>query len=83
MDISGLVESDRNVDGVVEMMLDATQGFDEDLTEDRLFAWHAAMFPSGRSGLQKIIVGNWRDDSTGPMQVIHRRLSTLRSCADS
>lgn len=70
MDISGLVESDRNVDGVVEMMLDATQKFNEDLTEDRLFGWHSALFPSGRSGMYKIIVGNWRDDSTGPMQVI-------------
>ena len=70
MDISGLVESDRNVDGVVEMMLDATQKFNKELTEDRLFGWHSSLFPSGRSGMYKIIVGNWRDDSTGPMQVI-------------
>jgi Uncharacterized conserved protein len=70
MKISGLVPSDRNVDGIVEMMLDATQNFDEPLTIDRLFGWHSALFPSGRSGMYKIIVGKWRDDSTGPMQVV-------------
>lgn len=70
LDIGGLVESDRDVDGVVDMMLDATQNYGEELTEDRLFGWHSALFPSGRSGMQKIIVGNWRDDSTGPMQVV-------------
>jgi Fic family protein len=68
--VSGLVPSDRNVDGVVEMMLDATQNYKETLTTDRLFGWHSALFPSGRSGMYKIIVGNWRDDSTGPMQVV-------------
>jgi Fic family protein len=70
MKISGLVPSDRNVDGIVEMMLDATQNFDKPLTIDRLFGWHSALFQSGRSGMYKIIVGKWRDDSTGPMQVI-------------
>ncbi len=70
MDISGAVASDRDVDGVVEMMLDATQHYDRPLTADRLFGWHNALFPSGRSGLYKIVVGNWRDDSTGPMQVV-------------
>jgi Fic family protein len=70
MKISGLVPSDRDVDGVVEMMLDATQNFDKSLTIDRLFGWHSALFPSGRSGMYKIIAGKWRDDSTGPMQVI-------------
>lgn len=70
MDVSGLIPSDRDVEGVVEMMLNATQHFNELLTKDRLFAWHSAMFPSGRSGMYKIIVGNWRDDSTGPMQVV-------------
>jgi Fic family protein len=70
MKISGLVPSDRNVDGIVEMMLDVTQNFDEPLTIDRLSGWHSALFPSGRSGMYKIIVGKWRDDSTGPMQVI-------------
>lgn len=70
MEISGLVSSDRNVDGVVDMTLDATQHYENPLTVDRLFGWHSALFPTGRSGLYKIIVGNWRDDSTGPMQVI-------------
>lgn len=68
--ISGLVPSDRNVDGVVEMMIDAIQNFDRPLTIDRLSGWHSALFPSGRSGMYKIIVGKWRDDSTGPMQVV-------------
>ena len=70
MEISGLIPSDRDVEGVVEMMLDATQNFNKPLTKDRLFDWHAALFPTGRSGMYKIIVGNWRDDSTGPMQVV-------------
>jgi Fic family protein len=70
IEVSGLVPSDRNVDGVVEMMLDATQNYKKTLTTDRLFGWHSALFPSGRSGMYKIIVGNWRDDSTGPMQVV-------------
>ncbi len=68
--VSGLVPSNRNVDGVVDMMIDATQNFDKAMTTDRLFGWHSALFPSGRSGMYKIIVGNWRDDSTGPMQVV-------------
>ena len=71
MDIGGLVASDRHVEGVVEMMLDATRHYDKPLDEERLFAWHAALFPTGRSGMTKITVGAWRDDSTGrPMQVI-------------
>ncbi len=70
IEVSGLVPSDRNVDGVVEMMLDATQNYKKRLTDDRLFGWHSALFPSGRSGMYKIIVGKWRDDSTGPMQVV-------------
>jgi Fic family protein len=70
IEISGLVPSDRNVDGVVEMMLDATQNYKKTLTSDRLFGWHSALFPSGRSGMYKIIVAKWRDDSTGPMQVV-------------
>jgi Fic family protein len=74
MDISGLIPSDRNVDGVVEMILDATQHFDEPLSANRLFGWHSAMFPAGRSGMYKIIAGRWRDDSTGPMQVVSSAL---------
>lgn len=70
MDIGGLVPSDRHVDGVVEMMLDAIQNFDKPLTKDRLFGWHASLFPTGRSGMHKIIVGAWRDDSHGPMRVV-------------
>ncbi|MDA8426305.1 MAG: Fic family protein [Treponema sp.] len=56
--------------GVVEMMLDATQRYDAPLTEERLFAWHAALFPTGRSGLRRIVVGGWRTDASGPMQVV-------------
>ncbi len=70
MDIGGLRPIDRNVEGVVEMMLDATQNFEAPLTKDRLFNWHAALFPTGRTGMAKIIVGDWRDDRQGPMQVI-------------
>jgi Fic family protein len=70
MEISGLVPSDRNVDGVVEMMLDATQNFKSLLSEDRLFGWHAALFPTGRSGMHKITVGGWRTEDNGPMQVV-------------
>jgi Fic family protein len=70
MNIPGLVESDRNVDGVVDMMFDATQRYDEPLTENRLFGWHSSLFPSGRSGMFKITAGDWRKDEKGPMQVI-------------
>ena len=70
MDIAGLSHADRNVEGIVELMLDATERYSEPLTEERLLGWHAALFPTGRSGLRRIIVGNWRDDSTGPMQVV-------------
>jgi Fic family protein len=69
IDIGALAPADRNVEGVVEMMLDATQHYDRSLTDERLFAWHAALFPTGRSGMAKIRVGMWRDDSAGPMQV--------------
>lgn len=70
MEIAGSIESDRNVDGVVEMMLDATQNCFKPLTSERLFDWHAALFPTGRSGMYKITVGDWRKDTTGPMQVV-------------
>jgi Fic family protein len=60
----------RDVDAIVEMMLDATQNYREPLTIERLLNWHAALFPSGRSGLFKIRVGTWRTDQTGPMQVV-------------
>ncbi len=70
MEIAGTVETDRNVEGVVEMMLDATQNCLKPLTADRLFDWHAALFPTGRSGMHKITVADWRKDTTGPMQVV-------------
>lgn len=70
MEIAGSVDSDRNVDGVVEMMLDATQKCFDPLTAERLFNWHAALFPTGRSGMFKITVADWRKDTTGPMQVV-------------
>jgi len=70
MDIGALIQADRNVEGVVEMMLDATQKFSEQLTAKRLFDWHAALFPSGRSGMTRIRTGAWRDDKSGPMQVV-------------
>jgi Fic family protein len=70
IEIGALISADRDVEGIVEMMLDATQKYDEPLTQDRLFGWHAALFPAGRSGMHKIAVGAWRDDSSGPMQVV-------------
>ena len=70
MDVAGLVPADRDVEGVVEMMMDATGNYSQPLTEERLFAWHASLFPTGRSGMHKIRVGAWRDDSTGPMEVV-------------
>jgi len=70
LDVAGVVAADRHVEGVVEMMLDATGHYDQTLTADRLCAWHASLFPTGRSGMRKIRVGTWRDDSTGPMQVV-------------
>ena len=70
MDISGLPKASRDVDGVVEMMMDATQNYEDPLTRERLFGWHAALFPTGRSGMYKITVGDWRKDERGPMQVV-------------
>jgi Fic family protein len=70
IDIGGLIEAARNVAGVVDMTLDATQRYNAPLDEERLFGWHAALFPTGRSGMHKIVVGAWRDDSDGPMQVV-------------
>ena len=70
IELAGAVPADRNVEGVVEMMLDATQKYTDDLTADRLFDWHAALFPTGRSGMHKITVGAWRTPDAGPMQVV-------------
>lgn len=70
MDIGALMPADRDVEGVVEMMLDATQNYSDALSADRLYGWHAALFPTGRSGMSRIAVGKWRDDQHGPMQVV-------------
>jgi Fic family protein len=70
MDIGALKPADRNVEGIVEMMLDATRHYDRPLIAERLFAWHASLFPTGRSGMTAIKVGGWRDDKSGPMQVV-------------
>jgi Fic family protein len=70
IDVGALPPADREVEGVVEMMLDATQNFASELTEERLFGWHASLFPTERSGMSRIIVGAWRDDKSGPMRVV-------------
>jgi Fic family protein len=70
IDIGALTPRDRNVDGVVEMTLDATQNYAKPLTAKRLFGWHAALFPTGHSGLHRIRVGKWRDERSGPMEVV-------------
>ncbi|SDE14598.1 Fic family protein [Aquimonas voraii] len=70
VDIGGLAPVDRHVEGVVEMVLDATTNFSAPVTRERLFAWHAALFPTGYSGLSRVKVGGWRDDDSGPMQVV-------------
>jgi Fic family protein len=70
LDFGGSVRASRDVEGVVEMMLDATQKYAEPLTAERLFGWHASLFPTGRSGLRRITVGAWRPAQIGPMQVV-------------
>ena len=70
MDIAGLIPASRDVEGIVEIMLDATQQFAEPLTRDRLFDWHAALFPTGRSGMHRITVGEWRTPDAEPMRVV-------------
>ena len=64
------MKASRDVEGVVEMMLDATQKYAEALTAERLFAWHASLFPTGRSGMRRITVGAWRPADIGAMQVV-------------
>lgn len=77
IEIAGAVPAERHVEGVVEMLLDATQRYEEPLSDDRLFGWHAALFPTGRSGMYKIKTAAWRDDAmqvtSGPMgkETIH------------
>jgi Fic family protein len=70
LDIAGLVSSSKSVDGVVEMLIDATHNFQHPLTEERLYGWHAALFPTGYSGLKKIAVAQYRLAETEPMQVV-------------
>jgi len=78
VDIGALAPVDRHVDGVVDMVLDATRNASPPLTLERLFGWHAALFPTGYSGMSRIPVGGWRDDSTGPMQVISGAIGRAR-----
>lgn len=70
MSRAGLIPASRHVEGIVEMMLDATQHFLKPLTKARLFDWHASLFPTGRSGMYHITVGGWRTMAAGPMQVV-------------
>lgn len=70
IDIAGITSVNQDVEGIVEMMLDATQQSTKPLTKDRLFDWHAALFPTGRSGMRRITVGGWRSVESGPMQVV-------------
>src|ERR1700726_41930 len=70
VDIGALTPAERNVEGIVEMMLDATGKYNAPLTFERLFGWHAALFPTGRSGMNKITISNWRPEDAGPMQVV-------------
>ncbi|MDH0091053.1 Fic family protein [Achromobacter mucicolens] len=78
VDIGALAPVDRHVDGVVEMVLDATGNCDAPVTQDRLFGWHAALFPTGYSGMSQINVGTWRTDAGGPMQVVSGPLGRQR-----
>jgi len=70
LDIGGLKPADRSIDGLVEITLDATSHYDRPLTRERLLNWHAALFPTGRRGMKRVIVGQWRNDEGGPMQVV-------------
>jgi Fic family protein len=74
VDIGGLIPASRDIEGFVEIMLDATLNFEKPLTQERLLGWHAALFPTGYSGLSKILIGSWRTDHLGPMQVISGRI---------
>jgi Fic family protein len=70
IDVAGMVESERSVEGIVDIMIDATQNYKLPLTVERLFNWHSSLFLSGRSGIRKITPAAWRTDSRGPMQVV-------------
>ncbi|NEQ52932.1 MAG: Fic family protein [Leptolyngbya sp. SIO3F4] len=75
IDIGGLIPTSRDVDGIVEVMLNATQNYVAPLTGERLFGWHAALFPTGWSGMHQITLGNWRPESAGAMQIISGPIS--------
>ena len=70
IDVGGYIPVSRDVEGIVEMMIDATQNHHQPLTDERLFGWHAALFPTGRSGMHRITVGTWRPAEAGSMQVV-------------
>ncbi len=70
IDLGGLTSNNRNIDGIVDLMFDATNNFEKKLTKKRLFNWHSALFPTGKSGIFKIIVGDWRKDTKGRMRVV-------------
>lgn len=70
LDAGGVPKVDRHIEGVVEMMLDATRNFEAPLSEERLFGWHASLFPTARTGMRRIMVAGWRTGESGPMQVI-------------
>lgn len=78
LDTAGLPLASRNVEGIVELMLDATQNYSTQLSAERLFSWHAALFPTGRSGMSRIAVGAWRPLEAGPMQVVSGPLGKER-----
>lgn len=78
LDFGGNAPASRDVEGVVELMLDATQQYAKPLTAERLFGWHAALFPTGRSGMRRITVGAWRPADLGPMQVVSGRIGHER-----
>jgi len=78
IEVTGALPTDRHVEGIVAIMVDATQHFDAPLTAQRLFKWHAGLFPTGRSGMHDILAGAWRDDAKGPMQVVSGPLGRER-----
>ena len=79
MDVAGLVPFDKNVEGIVEMMLDATRNYNEKLSAERLFGWHSLLFPLGRSGAYKIVAGDWRKNAKDdPMQVVSGAMGKQR-----
>ncbi len=87
INIGSSMPANRNIEGIVDIMLDAAQNFEKPLTQDRLFGWHSALFPSGRSGMYKIAVGQWRTLETEPMQVVsgaygHERIHYKAPYAD-